>query len=183
MPDYRRVKIKGGTYFFTLVTYKRRKIFLSPKARRLFLEALHHERNYHWFYVLAYYILPDHIHLIWEMPKDDANYSMRIGEIKKRFSKQYIAEFGSPTEKSVKQIERSEAGLWQHRFWEHYIRDENDLFHHIDYIHYNPVKHGVVKQTKDWPNSSFFDYVQAGYYDITWGQDPTTGKDPQLFGE
>lgn len=183
MPNYRRVKIEGGTYFFTLVTYKRKPLFLYNDEIELFLEALHHVGTYHPFSTLAYCILPDHIHLLWEMPNNDANYSFRISEIKKRFSKQFITKYGNSTLVTPKQQNRGETGIWQRRFWEHLIRDEEDLNWHFDYIHYNPVKHGLTNQVKQWSASSFFDYVKLGYYDIDWGQDVPTGKDPCNFGE
>ena len=170
MPDYRRVKIKGATYFFTLVTYKRQKLFLTEDKRDLFLDSLQYVQNYHPFTLTAYCILQDHIHLIWEMPTDDANYSMRIGEIKRRFSKKFAAHFGSPKKLRPNQVKRREAGIWQPRFWEHYIRDEDDLSRHIDYVHYNPVKHGLVQQVSDWPSSSFMGYVRQGFYQQDWGQ-------------
>jgi putative transposase len=170
MPNYRRVKIKGGTYFLTLVTYDRRRLFFSSETRQLLLDSIEHVRKYHPFTMEAYCILPDHGHFLWRMPEDDDNYSMRIAEIKKRFSKCYLKAVIEKQTVNPSQIKRGESGLWQRRFWEHYIRDENDLNRHIDYIHYNPVKHGLVKRVKDWPSSSFSDYVQMGIYEINWGR-------------
>ena len=183
MPDYRRVKIKGGTYFFTLVTNQRYQIFHNNNAIGLFLDAQQHVRNLHPFTIIAFCILPDHIHFLWEMPLYDADYSLRIGEIKKRFSKCYIAKYGNPFPINTNQQKRGESGIWQRRFWEHTIRDEGDLNRHIDYIHYNPVKHGLVKQVKTWPNSSFFDYVNLGLYDEDWGQYDSQNIDTCHFGE
>ena len=183
MPNYRRIKIKGGTYFFTLVTYHRKRLFLHKKANELFLEALDHVRKFHPFSLQAYCILPDHIHMLWEMPNNDANYSIRIGEIKKRFSKHYIAEFGNPNIKNKTQRNRGESGIWQRRFWEHYIRDEDELNRYVDYIHYNPVQHGLTNQVSDWAASSFFDFVEQGYYDDHWGEGEITIIDSNLYGE
>lgn len=182
MPNYRRVKIKGGTYFFTIVTNKRQRIFHSHKARELLLKAFNHSMQFHPFTMEAYCILPDHIHLLWKMPEDDHDYSTRIAEIKKRFSKTYLLETGNEISKNTSQANRGESGLWQRRFWEHYIYDEEDLHRHIDYIHFNPVKHGLVKQVKDWPSSSFFDYVKLGYYEIDWGEFYEESKE-NLFEE
>jgi len=181
MPNYRRVKIEGGTYFLTLVTYKRQKLFSSPHTRELFFEALQHVKHYHPFILLAYCILPDHIHLLIELPEDDINYSMRIGEIKKRFSKIYFAKCGVPNKPQIRKD--NQAQIWQNRFWEHYIRDEKDLSQHIDYIHYNPVNHRLVNQTIDWPSSSFAEYVREGYYDSDWGIGENMGEDNQNYGE
>jgi putative transposase len=172
MPNYRRVKIKGGTYFFTLITHNRNKLFASSKTRELFLEALEHVRIYHPFTLIAYCILPDHIHLLIKLPEDDDNFSTRISEIKKRFTKQYRAKNNISQSKNSL-VKQQNISLWKDRFWEHYIRDENDLSRHIEYIHFNPVKHGLVNQTKDWRASSFFDYVQKGYFDSDWGQGET----------
>ena len=183
MPNYRRVKIEGGTYFFTLVTNHRKQIFLLDEANDLFLEALNHVRNLHPFNLVAYCILPEHIHLLWELPDGDNNYSLRISEIKKRFSKHFIGKYGNPNFSTSSQRKRGETGIWQRRFWEHYIRDEEDLNRHIDYIHYNPVKHGLVDQVKDWPASSFFDYVEQEIYDKTWGHKEVLTFESQVFGE
>jgi putative transposase len=183
MPDYRRVKIRGGTYFFTLVTNQRFPIFLNKIAIDLFLDAQQHVRNFHPFIIVAFCILPDHIHLLWEMPNNDSDYSLRIGEIKKMFSKGYINKYGHPVAITPIQKKRGESGIWQRRFWEHYIRDENDLIKHIDYIHYNPVKHGLVTQAKDWTGSSFFSYVRTGYYDKDWGLGEMFRLDSRYFGE
>jgi putative transposase len=183
MPNYRRIKIRGGTYFFTLVTNKRQQIFLSPEARSLFIGSMNHVRQHHPFSIEAYCILPDHIHLLWLMPNDDNNYSVRIAEIKKYFSKQYIDAIGVSSVKTDSQTKRGESGIWQRRFWEHFIRDESDLNKHIDYIHYNPVKHGLVKSVEDWPSSSFFDYVQSGFYDLDWGENFDLEDNEINFGE
>lgn len=183
MVDYRRIKIKGGTYYFTLVTNKRQKIFSSPNTSHIFLNALQPVRKFHPFNNLAYCILPEHIHLLWEMPIDDSNYSLRISEIKKRFSKHFIAEHGYPNFATPSQRKRGETGVWQSRFWEHYIRDEEDLNRHIDYIHYNPVKHGLVNRAYGWHVSSFREYVMKGYYDDDWGMAENSDKNFHTFGE
>ena len=183
MPDYRRVKIQGGTYFFTLVTNHRYPIFTNINVTNLFLDAQQHIRNFRPFNLVAFCILPDHIHLLWEMPTNDADYSLRIGEIKKRFSRKYIHKHGNAVVKNPTQIKRGESGIWQRRFWEHYIRDEQDLARHIDYIHYNPVKHGLVNQVKYWAGSSFLDFVNKAYYDENWGPDEASAYDSRYFGE
>jgi putative transposase len=183
MPNYRRIKIKGGTYFFTLVTNKRRKLFLSPEARALFINSMNHVRQYHPFSIEAFCILPDHIHLLWQMPKDDNDYSIRIAEIKKHFSKSDFDRTETSSIKTYSQTKRGESGIWQRRFWEHFIRDECDLNKHIEYIHYNPVKHGLVERVEDWPSSSFFDYVQLGFYDLGWGENFDIENNEINFGE
>jgi len=183
MPNYRRVKIKGGTYFLTIVTYKRRKIFVSSENRQLLIDAINHVTHYHPFHLVAYCILPDHAHLLCQMPINDADYSTIVAEIKKRFSKGYSKNQGKINTAKASQVKRGESGLWQSRFWEHYIRDEVDLNRHIDYIHFNPVKHGLVSNVKDWPSSSFFDYVQKGSFEIDWGEGYNVNREKFNFGE
>ena len=183
MPEYRRVFIQGGVYFFTLVTYERQEIFLVPEARALFIDSLEHVRKYHPFEVIAYCILPDHVHFIWQLPENDVNYSMRINLIKGRFSRRYAAQFGKVLSKTDSRQKRREVMVWQRRFWEHLIRNEDDLNRHIDYIHYNPVKHGVVSRVRDWESSSFHDYVIQGCYELEWGEG-YQDEDKQIdFGE
>ncbi|NLN70694.1 MAG: transposase [Chloroflexi bacterium] len=169
MPEYRRVLIPGGVYFFTLVTYERRKIFSSPIARKLFFKAVEHVHSYHPFTIIAYYLLPDHIHFIWQMPENECDYSKRISAIKRRFTILYRQYVTVPLPENESRIKRRESTVWQRRFWEHYIRDQKDLDQHLDYLHYNPVKHGLVDQVKDWKASSFSRYVKLGYYDLDWG--------------
>ncbi len=182
MPNYRRVKIKGGTYFFTLVTNKRLRLFHSVQTRELLINALDHVKQFHPYSMEAFCILPDHIHLIWQLPEDDEHFSMRIAEVKKRFSKTYLMQASQTLIKDTLQTKRGESGVWQRRFWEHYIRDEEDLHRHIDYIHYNPIKHDLVKQVKEWPSSSFFDYVKMGVYEMDWGETYQENKENR-FGE
>ncbi len=183
MPDYRRVKLKGATYFFTLVTYQRQHIFSSPKPISLLIESIDRIKTYHPFNIEAYCILPDHIHFIWSLPEDDHNYSMRISQIKRRFSKQYTETFDLSKEMNKSRQKRKESSIWQRRFWEHWIRDENDLNRHIDYIHYNPVKHSLVSRAQDWKYSSFHEFVNMGYYDPDWGEGYKIDQEKYQFGE
>ena len=109
--------------------------------------------------------LPDHLHCVWRLPEGDTNYPTRWRLIKSRFSRAIPAnEHVSPS-----RWKKSERGLWQRRYWEHLIRDELDLHLHLDYIHFNPVKHGLVSQVRDWPHSSFHRFVDAGHYEVDWG--------------
>ena len=183
MPEYRRVKLKGSTYFFTLVTYQRQRIFSSPEPISLLTDSINRIKTYHPFIIEAYCILPDHIHFIWTLPEDDNNYSMRISQIKRRFTNEYSKRFEISIEKNESRQKRKESTIWQRRFWEHWIRDENDLNRHIDYIHYNPVKHGLVNSVKEWKHSSFFDFVEMGYYDPDWGENYENDQEKYRFGE
>ena len=114
---------------------------------------------------------------------DDANYSMRIGQIKRRFSKQYAKKYGMLIGKSFSQEKRRELPIWQRRFWEHLIRDEEDLNRHIDYIHYNPVKHALVSRVQEWEDTSFHAYVQKGFYDPDWGEGFQINETKHQLGE
>ena len=183
MPEYRRIYQPGGTFFFTLVTYQWQEIFISPEIRALFIECVQYVQQYHPFTTEEYCILPDHIHMLWRLPEDVYDYSMRIGQIKRRFSQQTTAKFGKPNSIGESRKKRRELTIWQRRFWEHLIRGEDDLNRHIDYIHYNPVKHGWVKKVRDWESSSFHDYVRNGYYDPDWGDVYDIDEKRYNFGE
>lgn len=162
LSNYRRAYVQGGTYFFTLVTYQRRLLLQSPKRVGQLRDAMRHVRRSRPFDLQAAVILPDHLHCIMSLPKDDSDYSGRWREIKKRFSRQ--VDDGTN--------QRGERSVWQRRFFEHVIRNEGDWRAHVDYIHYNPVKHGLVSCPKDWPWSSFARAVRLGWYSEDWGCDP-----------
>lgn len=183
MPNYHRILEKSGTYFLTLVTYQRRNIFSNPNMRVLFQKSVNHVMAFHPFSLEAYCILPDHIHLILHLPENDADYSMRVRLIKTRFTKAYLQQSDESAPRNESRNKRREATVWQRRFWEHFIRDEDDLNRHIEYIHYNPVKHGVVRNVRDWPDSSFMDFVKAGNYDLEWGDGYGLSEDKFNFGE
>lgn len=167
MPEYRRAWLPGGTFFFTLVTNQRRPIFHEERARQILREAfLEGTRKVGPFQIDAICLLPDHLHCIWTLPENDSDYSTRWKVIKAWFSHLYLQQGGSPGLMTASKIHKGELGVWQRRFWEHLICDLNDLNRHMDYIHYNPVKRGLVRSMKAWPWSSFHRYVQAGNYDL-----------------
>ncbi|MEA5079221.1 MAG: transposase [Anaerolineaceae bacterium] len=168
MPQYRRFKIEGGIYFFTVVTYQRLPIFTNETCRQLLHQAWVDTCNRYPFETLAVCLLPDHLHCIWKLPEGDADYSSRWREIKGIFSKEYVKSIGPGKERNGSRKNRNEAAIWQRRFWEHTIADEADLETHIDYIHYNPIKHGYVQKAIDWPFSSFAKFVHKGVYDLDW---------------
>lgn len=170
MPEYRRSYQPGGTFFFTIVTYQRQPILTSPHARQLLRKAWLDVQKRFPFNTIAIVLLPDHLHSIWTLPEEDSNYSLRWSEIKRLFSISYQSTIGPVQNKSACQRTRREAAIWQRRFWEHTIRDEEDLNRHIDYIHINPVKHGFVQKAMDWEWSSFRKYVEDGLYEPDWGQ-------------
>ena len=180
MPEYRRVRIKGGTYFITIVTYHRAPIFVKPGAIEILRNVWEGTAKKFQFSTDAICLLPDHLHCMITLPEDDSNYSIRIREIKRLFTKHYQSNFPKPLERDASHQDKKEATIWQRRFWEHTIRDEQDYKNHFDYIHYNPVKHGFVDQVSSWEWSSFHLYVKAGIYELDWGLD---GNWDISFGE
>ena len=166
---YRRSKAKGATFFFTVVTHRRESILCVKDNARLVKEAFDHIKIQRPFGMDAFVLLPDHIHCIWTLPENDNDFSTRWRLIKSYFSRRLDDEnkyFRSPSRAS-----KGERGLWQRRFWEHTIRNDDDFSKHVEYIHYNPVKHGLVKSPKDWTYSSFDRYVSEGIYSSDWGAD------------
>ena len=170
MPQYRRAELAGGTFFFTIVTFKRKSILTGDIARKILHSAWIDTQRRFPFTTEAVCLLPDHIHCIWRLPDEDTNYSIRWKEIKRLFTKGFLEHLGPGEIRNESRIKRHEAAIWQRRFWEHTIRDETDLNLHLDYIHFNPVKHGLVKNGSKWPWSSFHRYVKMGYYEDNWGE-------------
>ncbi len=121
----------------------------------------------HPFIIDAIVILPNHLHCLWTLPPGDADFSTRWRLIKSWFSRRCQGQYQGKV--SVSRHSKQEKAVWQRRFWEHLIRDEQDFNNHVDYIHYNPVHHGLVRRVKDWQYSSFHRYVQRGVYDLDWG--------------
>lgn len=170
MPEYRRIWQPGGTFFFTLVTNQRRAILTDEIARQALREAFQHGmEKVGAFRTDAFCLLPDHFHCIWTLPENDGDYATRWKVIKGYFSRRYLQLGGMPGEVSPSKVAKGELGVWQRRYWEHLIRDDADLQQHVDYIHYNPVKHGLVQKVEAWPWSSFHRYVQEGFYEADWG--------------
>jgi putative transposase len=166
MPQYLRARIEGGWFFFTLALADRSTDLLGrhiDRLRKAYATAL---RRYP-FETIAVCVLPDHLHAIWALPPGDADFSRRWSLIKTGFSR------GVPANKdrSPSKLRKREKGIWQRRFWEHAIRDDRDLSRHIEYIHFNPAKHGYVSRACDWPHSSFHRYVARGFLPLDWGGD------------
>ena len=160
---YRRNYIAGGTYLFTVNILDRNATLLVDYIEE-FREAVRHVKRAHPFKIDAWVVMPDHMHAVWTLPESDTAYSSRWREIKKRFSK----SLAKTEDLSVLRESKGERGLWQRRFWEHTIRDEKDYQHHIDYVHFNPLKHGLVSRVIDWPYSSFHRALAAGQYSEHW---------------
>ncbi|HMD89333.1 MAG TPA: transposase [Anaerolineaceae bacterium] len=183
MPEYRRSLLQGGTFFFTVVTCHRQPILVSPEARSILHMALDKVNLRFPFVIDAICLLPGHIHCIWTLPEGDTNYAIRWGEIKKRFTKAYLNQIGPGEQPNASRLKRGEATIWQRRFWEHTLRDLDDYHRHLDYIHYNPLKHGLVSSVADWRWSSFHRYVKLGYYAGDWGSAFDEKKGGEEFGE
>ncbi len=159
----------GGTYFFTVVTQDRQRFLTDKLARKVLRDAFQKIRLKHPFTMNAIVLLPDHLHCIWTLPEGDADYPTRWNQIKGQFTRNWLANGGQETIVSGSRSKRKERGIWQRRMFEHTCRDEADLKRCLDYLHANPLKHGLVRCVKDWPWSSFFRFVKQGEYDINWG--------------
>jgi putative transposase len=161
---YRRAQTDGGTYFFT-VNLANRDADTLVKHIADFKAVFHWVKYSHPFSVTAMVVLPEHLHAIWRLPPGDADYPMRWSLIKSGFSRRIEKREQIRTSRQKKR----ERGIWQRRYWEHQIRDEDDLARHADYIHYNPVRHGWVARAEDWPHSTFYEYVKRGMLSPDWG--------------
>jgi len=169
MPNYRRAYVPGGTFFLTVVTHHRNSIFSEPENIQRLRNALKEVMREAPFQIPAAVVLPDHMHFLWCLPRGDRDYSRRVGRMKVLFTRSLGHTVESYPVGSASRRKHRESEIWQRRFWEHTIADEEDFERHLDYIHYNPVKHGLVACAHLWPYSSFSRWVQAGYYNPEWG--------------
>jgi putative transposase len=182
MPRYLRSKSPGGTFFFTVVTFQRLRFLTEQRSRISLRESISEVRQKYPFIIEAWVLLPDHLHTIWTLPEDDADYSKRWGLIKREFSKRARSFLHEDRLMGQSKEKHRECAIWQRRFWEHQVRNEEDLHRHLDYIHYNPVKHGLVANVADWPYSTFHRFVKQGLYPDNWGENVTFDPDSN-FGE
>jgi putative transposase len=173
MTGYRRNFVAGGSFFFTVNLADRRLRLLTENIEAL-RTAFRDTQLHHPFAIDAIVILPDHLHTVWTLPDGDANFSARWRLIKTSFSRKLAV--GEPISSS--RAGKGERGIWQRRYWEHTTRDENDYSRHIEYVHINPVKHGLVKRVSDWPYSSFHRMVREGVFPEDWA-----GEVSRLDGE
>ncbi len=168
MSCYRRADIPGATYFFTVVTYRRRPILCDAPVRAALRDAIKTVQSRHPFTINAWVLLPDHLHCVWTLPPGDANYSMRWGLIKRMVSLACAQYYHRTDWMTVSKTKHRESTFWQRRYWEHCITTELDYSHHIDYIVINPVKHGLVTRVRDWPYTTFHCDVALGIYPLDW---------------
>lgn len=166
--QYRRAYIDGGTYFFTINLKNRNKTLLTDHID-LLRESFRYVKNRHPFDINAMVVLPDHLHMIMTLPNSDYDFSTRIGLIKQHFTRH------------LNKLSQSKHTIWQNRFWEHLIRDELDYENHVNYIHFNPVKHGYVKKASDWQYSSIHQYIGKGVIKEDWAWHESNAK--LQFGE
>ena len=178
MTWYRRRKTPGGMFFFTVVTHQRRRILTCLQARECLRCAIMRTQENYPFESIAMVLLPDHLHCIWELPPDDSDFSTRWRLIKTRFTRSWLPTQQNVAVRSASRHRSQEHAVWGRRFWEHQIRDDQDLKRHLDYIHYNPVKHGHVAIARDWAYSTFNKFVAMKEYEIDWGQ-----AEPDTLGE
>lgn len=169
---YRRVRIPGGRYFFTQVTAKRKPLLADRAAVELLMHCFGYVQQRRSFEIEAYAILPDHIHALWSLPDGDSDYSTRWMLVKTTFSRKYREQFEIGAE-----------AIWQPRYWEHSIRDDRDYVTHVEYIHLNPVRHGLAAAPKDWEHSSFRLWVADGVYPLDWAIDYEPEFKTTEFGE
>jgi putative transposase len=155
---YRRIRSPGASWFFTVVTRDRNPVFRKPVMTALLRHALRTVRRRLPFVIDAIVVLPDHLHCIWTLPAGDADYSTRW-----RLVKSFVTRHGRTV------LDDQNASLWQHSYWEHLLRNHGEYRAHVDYIHYNPVKHGYVDRPVDWLYSSLSRYVSRGMYPVDWG--------------
>jgi putative transposase len=169
MPNYRRYWLPGGTWFFTVNLLERHGNDLLTREIDLLRVCVARERARRPFTVIAWVVLPEHMHWIWRLPEGDTDYATRWRRIKTDFSRSLLR-----TERrwSVR-LMRGERGIWQRRYWEHAIRDDTDLRRHIDYIHFNPVKHGYANTPVGWPHSSFHRHVERHDDPFDWAGVPS----------
>ena len=164
MTNYRRSRIEGGTYFFTVALAIRSSTLLTDRIDVLGA-AFRYAQVRHPFASEAVVVPPDHLHALWILPPGDEDYSTRWRLIKTEFSRAIPAG----EDRTASREARGERGVWQRRYWEHLIRDDADFARHVEYIHYNPVKHGHAQRVAEWQHSSFHRYVRSGILPVDWG--------------
>jgi putative transposase len=182
MSHYRRVNTAGSTYFFTVVSYRRQQILCDPPIRNALRNAIKDTQLKYPFTIDAWVLLPDHLHCIWTLPEGDADFSRRWSLIKHRVSLVCADEYKQNKWITSSKKKRRESTLWQRRFWEHQIRDQTDFDRHLDYIHYNPVKHGLCGRPGLWPYSTLHRYIKEEKYSCDWAADHSNIEDGE-YGE
>ena len=169
MPQYRRIHVPGGSFFFTVVAERRQRLLTEEPVRLALRQAIQAVRRQRPFLIEGWVLLPDHLHAIWTLPSGDDDYSTRWRLIKRHVSHALGGAGRNPAVMTERRRTRGQGSLWQHRYWEHWLRDQDDMPRHLDYLHFNPVKHGLVGRVADWRWSSFHRYQADGAYPANWG--------------
>ena len=164
MTNYRRVWCPGGTYFFTVNLLQRKDNDLLTQNIDVLRSVISGVRKSHPFVIHGWVVLPEHMHCVIELPRNDTDFALRWRLIKANFSK----ALPRTEKRSAIRRKRGERGIWQNRYWEHLIRDGKDFAAHMDYVHINPLKHGLVTRVIDWPYSTFHELVKKGFYPANW---------------
>ncbi len=165
MPSYRRNRVPGGCYFFTVNILERHQNTLLVDEIKLLRMVVRQAKDRHPFHLDGWVVLAEHMHIILTLPLGDDDFVKRIRLIKNLFSRR----LPRTEHRSQARQKRNERGIWQRRYWEHTIRDDRDYAAHMDYLHYNPVKHGYVTRVKNWPYSSFHNLMGLQVYPADWG--------------
>ena len=178
MPNYRRFRAPGASYFFTVNLEDRRDTLLVDRIDDL-RAAVRHAMANRAFEIVAMVVLPDHLHMLMALPAGEADDASRWSAIKSMFSRRV------PKTRDIRHslARKRERGIWQRRFYEHCMRDQEDLWSHINYIHYNPVKHGYVKRPMDWSFSSIHRFVRNGWLPAAWGDGDLRLPEIRVEGE
>ncbi len=183
MPNYRRTNVPGGTFFFTVVSWRRRPVLCNPDIRASLRAAITNVRSTHPVTVEAMVLLPDHLHCVWILPEGDADFAVRWAMIKRLVTHDCGRRYPAFANISASRKARHEGVIWQRRYWEHQVRDRPDLIRCLDYLHWNPVRHGYVGAVIEWPWSSFHRYVRQGHYHADWGGPGVIASEVEDFGE
>ena len=186
MPDYRRRFVPGALYFFTRVTAGRQPIFADPTNVQLLREATAEAKRHKPFRIVASVVLHDHAHDLIRLPDGDTDYPQHLARIKKNFTRNFLDAGGTEARMTDAQAADGRRGVWQPRYHKHTIRDEEDFRRHLTYIHFNPVRHGLVSRPEDWPASSIHSYIRRGLLRPGWGTRPGDASeepDPAFFGD
>jgi len=181
MSRYRRANVPGGSYFFTVVTERRQRILTEPDVRAALREAIRTVRETLPFQIDGWVLLPDHLHAIWTLPEGDADFPTRWRLIKRHVTRVCGPAYMREDYLTARRMTKHCGTLWQHRYWEHLLCDDQDFRKHLDYLHGNPLKHGLVQRLVDWPWSSFHRWRARGIYPHDWGGEGV--KDMKVTGE
>ena len=170
MSEYLRYYVPGGTYFFTVNTYRRYPFFKDGTAIELLRVSWKTIQEEMPFENVASVLLPVHFHCLWSLPLGDKDFSTRLKRLKDGFTEAWLERGGYELPVTESQRKNGNRGVWQRRFWGHCVRDVRDLENHFDYIHYNPTKHGYCVRPSEWQYSTIHRYIKMGHYHKDWGR-------------